>query len=223
MNVEIGTEATQFLFWEYLFRTFSIVSLQRGPRHFSVICTCVFAKMRFVSLVECELSPKRSISALLYHRQKASHVLYIFFWFLSSFSYFLHLVSLVLYPVSRLKSLVLRNLLSLLYLLSLVSCLILSSIISCLLSPVLCTSNLASPFSSSCLYVSFLESSCLRPFVSCLCLGICRIVVPSLVSALQSPVSHFLFSHSICLLQGWAKLVWNLTLLKRKAMVFFKN
>jgi hypothetical protein len=30
MNVEIGTETLIFLFWEYLFRNFGILSLQWG-------------------------------------------------------------------------------------------------------------------------------------------------------------------------------------------------
>jgi hypothetical protein len=42
MNVEIGTEALIFLFWEYLFQIFGILSLQcevKDPRSFyTVIC-----------------------------------------------------------------------------------------------------------------------------------------------------------------------------------------
>jgi hypothetical protein len=33
MNVEIGTEAPIFFFWEYLFKIFGILSLQCGPGH----------------------------------------------------------------------------------------------------------------------------------------------------------------------------------------------
>jgi hypothetical protein len=39
MNAEIGTEAPIFLFWEYLFRNFGILSLQCGKVEFSV-ATC---------------------------------------------------------------------------------------------------------------------------------------------------------------------------------------
>jgi hypothetical protein len=37
MNVEIGTEAPKFLFWEYLFQIFGILSLQCTMYNY---CTC---------------------------------------------------------------------------------------------------------------------------------------------------------------------------------------
>ncbi len=36
MNVEMGTEAPIFLFWEYLFQIFGILSLQCTHRHMNV-------------------------------------------------------------------------------------------------------------------------------------------------------------------------------------------
>jgi hypothetical protein len=42
MNVEIGTETPIFLFWEYLFRNFGILSLQCGVGYVLYVKTVYF-------------------------------------------------------------------------------------------------------------------------------------------------------------------------------------
>ncbi len=64
MNVGIGTVAVQFLFWEYLFRIFGIVSLQCGQSHSKWIFLTPWGD--FTELLQFRITNKRSHICLAY-------------------------------------------------------------------------------------------------------------------------------------------------------------
>jgi hypothetical protein len=63
MNVEIGTEAPIFLFWEYLFRNFGILSLQCSRK--KLLMKIIRAVIDIVGLYQLRIfSMSKNLSAL---------------------------------------------------------------------------------------------------------------------------------------------------------------